>query len=313
MVSKSPKRIVTLLPSATEIVCALGLGDRLVGVTHECDYPPEITRLPQVTRSRVPKNLSSREIDDCVRTQLQQNDALYSLNMPLLEELAPDLLITQALCDVCAVSEKEVSLASRQITSQPEVINLEPMSLNDVFSTITAIGEATGILASSENYVQSLKSRVKQVINRSRQIGKLQRPAVAFLEWIDPPFNAGHWTPELIELAGGIDCLGNKHQPSRTISREELMASDAEVLVFALCGFDIKRSLLDVRRLLSQPDFRYRFQHSRIYLIDGNAYFSRSGPRLVDSLEILAHSLFPAIHPPPAGLPEALKVVPGEI
>lgn len=310
MVKKDPQRIVTLLPSATEIVCALGLIDRLVGVTHECDYPAIVSQLPKVTSSKIPKGLTSREIDECVRDQLQEEDALYSLNIPLLKDLNPDLLITQALCDVCAVADKEVQSAAYQLPGKPEVINLEPMSLQEVFDTIIFIGKQTGIEKKALNYVRKLEARVNTVTRRTQQIKIKNKPRVAFFEWIDPLFNAGHWTPELIEMAGGIDCLGSKHRPSQTITVERLRTSEPDLIFIALCGFDIKRSAEDIYNSAFFESIKTLACHknNQIYLVDGNSYFSRSGPRLVDSLEIMAHTFFPDLHPLPEQLPVATQV-----
>lgn len=286
------ERIVTLLPSATEIICGLGLGDKLVGITHECDYPADITHLPRVTSSAIGKGLSSLDIDNQVRSHLEDNAALYSLDLPLLETLQPDLIVTQALCDVCAVSMSEVSIACDTLTSSPALLNLEPMSLGDVFDTILAVGDATGYRQNAYEYVAALKSRVAGV--RERRQDTRHRPSVAFLEWIDPPFNAGHWTPELIEIAGGIDCLGEKHQPSRTISFDDIASADADVLVIAQCGFDLARSTQDLdilKRNLPWDDLK-AVRNNRVHVVDGNAYFSRSGPRLVDSLLIMEQLLW---------------------
>lgn len=303
------------MPSATEIVCALGLGDRLVGVTHECDYPPRVRTLPQVTRSRIPKGLASGEIDRLVSEQLEEADALYSIDMSLLQQLGPDLIITQALCDVCAVSESEVQYAVGLLKNKPQLINLEPMSLQEVFDTIRLVGETTGIVTKTDDYLRELQARVEVVRSRSAQLNpghlnNTDRPRVAFLEWIEPLFNAGHWTPELVELAGGMDCLGNKHQPSQRISFDRLLASQPDVLVIAICGFDLKRSLEDINLLKKMKGWTQLpcVKQKRIYLIDGNSYFSRSGPRLVDSLEILAHCLFPEAHPLPAHLMAAIQI-----
>lgn len=288
----APERIVTLLPSATEIICGLGLGHKLVGITHECDYPEEIRHLPAVTRSAIGKNMSSRDIDDQVRNHLSDNAALYSLDMPLLESLAPDLIVTQALCDVCAVSMDEVSAACENLTSHPKLLNLEPMSLGDVFDTILAVGDATSERASALEYVAGLKAKVEGV--RQRRLNQQHKPRVVFLEWIDPPFNAGHWTPELIEIAGGEDCLGSKHQPSRTIGYDEIARANPDVIVIAQCGFDIERSQADMeilKRYLPWQNLK-AVRDNRVHVVDGNAYFSRSGPRLVDSLLLLEQLLW---------------------
>ena len=196
-------RIVTLLPSATEIVCGLGLRERLVGVTHECDYPTNVHNLPRVTRSAININASSRDIDTGVREHLQTSNALYTIDVPLLVSLRPDLLVTQALCDVCAVSESDVLDALSGLPGEPELINLEPMTLAEVFDTIRLVGSAAGCSELAKTYVRSLSERVDEVRQAAAEIR--QKPRVGFLEWVDPLFNGGHWTPELIEYAGGID------------------------------------------------------------------------------------------------------------
>ena len=208
-------RIISLLPSATEIICALGLEDALVGVSHECDYPDGVKTLPKVTRTLIPKDAASGEIDTQVRTQLRSQDALYSLNDELVESLQPDLLVTQALCDVCAVAEAEVHSVAATLRSAPDVINLEPMSLRDVFATLLLVGDATDRPAQARRVVTALEQRVAALRERTDTI-KTTRPRVVFLEWIAPPFNGGHWNATLVELAGGHDCLGNRDQPAVT-------------------------------------------------------------------------------------------------
>lgn len=300
-------RIVSLLPSATEIICALGLERNLVGVTHECDYPPSVRKLPKVTQTLIPHDASSAEIDALVRERLQTERALYTLDMPVLERLRPDLLVTQALCDVCAVAEAEVSAAACTLPGRPKVLNLEPMSLEDVFSTLSLVGEATGTMARAEEVVSALRSRVEAVEARTHRIPQSERPRVAFVEWIDPIFNGGHWNPTLIALAGGIDVLGAVGQESRTTSWQTLVASQPEALFIACCGFSRERTIEDLPLLERQPGWSDLpcVRDGRIYVTDGNAYFSRPGPRLVDSLEILAHALHPTIHPLPSGLSPA--------
>ena len=293
-------RIVSLLPSATEIICALGLRNQLVGVTHECDYPDSVAGLPVVTHSRIPAGLSSGEIDGLVREQLTGNDALYTLDMPVLETLRPDLIVTQALCDVCAVAADEVNAAACALPGQPEVINLEPMRLSEVLDTLERVADAAGCAARGRVVRAGLQARIDEVAGRSQALD--EPPRVAMLEWIDPLFNAGHWTPELVSIAGGRECLGNAFAPSETVSFEQLLASEPEVIAIALCGFDMTRSLRDVPLLTEHPGWRAlpAVQADRVFLLDGNAYFSRPGPRLVDSTEILAHALHPGLHPPHA-------------
>jgi iron complex transport system substrate-binding protein len=306
-------RIVSLLPSATEIVCELGLGDQLVGVTHECDYPPFVRKLPKVTRTSIPHDASSQDIDARVRERLKTQRALYTLDLPTLERLQPELIITQALCDVCAVAEAEVSGAACRLPGQPKVVNLEPMRLAEVFDCLRLVGDAAGVPRLAGEAVARLQTRVKAVEVRTRRI--TARPRVVLLEWIDPPFCSGHWSPELVRLAGGIEVVGREGQPSRTTAWDEIVRADPEVLVIACCGFDAKRTRRDLPILAAYPGFDNLAcaRSARLHLVDGNAYFSRPGPRLVDSLEILAHALHPHDHPLPFGLPAAQRLTAEEL
>jgi len=299
-------RIVSLLPSATEIVSCLGLGDQLVAVTHECDYPPFVRELPKATRTLVPKDAPSGEIDRLVRERLKGQAALYSLDLPVLERLRPDLIVTQALCDVCAVAEDEVQEAACRLPGRPRVVNLEPETLSQVFEVIRLVAREAGIAERGEATVSGLEARVAAVAARSRTID--ERPRVALLEWLDPPFSCGHWSPELVRLAGGEETLGREGVRSRTLSWDEVRAAAPEVVVVACCGFDVERTLVDVRALDRQPAWRElpAVRAGRVYVSDGAQYFSRPGPRLVDSLEILAHALHPRVHPLPPGVPAAL-------
>ncbi len=298
---RSELRLVSLLPSATEIVCALGLQQYLVGVSHECDYPAGIAGLPAVTHTAIPQGLDSGAIDEKVRTLLQTDAALYHLKSEILAALKPTHIVTQALCDVCAVAAAEVNEVSCRLPGKPQVINLEPMSLQQVFDTITLLGSATDKKLEAERAVQTLEARVRAVTVRSAAIPDKQKPRVAMLEWIDPLFNAGHWTPELVAMAGAVDCLGNINQPSVRLHENALMETSPDVLFIALCGFDLQRTEQDLDLLKRLPGWKGLpcVQNGRVYYIDGNAYFSRPGPRLVDSLEILAHTLHPHIHPVP--------------
>jgi iron complex transport system substrate-binding protein len=301
-------RIVSLLPSATEIVCELGRRDQLVGVTHECDYPPSVRQLPKVTRTLIPHDAPSREIDALVRERLKSQRALYSLDMQVLEQLRPELIVTQALCDVCAVAEEEVHAAVCKLPDAPKVVNLEPTRLTEVFECLRLVGDAVGATSQAAQVVAKLKARVAAVADRTQSIR--HRPRVVLLEWIDPPFSCGHWSPELVRLAGGIELFGQEGKPSRTIAWEEVVRSDPEVLVIACCGFDAERARRDLPILAARPGFQQLscVRSNRVYIVDGNAYFSRPGPRLVDSLEILAHALHPDTHALPAGVPTADRV-----
>ncbi len=306
-------RIVSLLPSATEIVCQLGLGDELVGVTHECDYPSFVARLPKVTRTLIPLDATSREIDELVRERLKTQRALYTLDMPTLERLAPDLIVTQTLCDVCAVSEAEVTAAVCSLPGRPKVINLEPTRLSEVFDSLRLVGDAAGVSQRTSDIIAKLQSRVDLVESRSRDIAV--PPRVILLEWIDPPFSSGHWTPELVRLAGGIEVIGREAQPSRTTTWDDILQADPEFLMIACCGFPVERTRQDLPILATVPGFDSLscVRSGQVYLVDGNAYFSRPGPRLVDSLEMLAHTLHPNIHPLPAGLTAAHRLTKEEL
>ena len=306
-------RIVSLLPSATEIVCELGLGDALVGVTHECDFPGFVAALPKVTRTLIPHDATSREIDDLVRERLRTERALYNLDLPVLERLRPDLIVTQALCDVCAVAEAEVTAAACALPGRPAVVNLEPLSLRDVLDTLPAVARAAGVPERAGPAVAPLPRRIDAVAARSAAVA--DRPRVVVLEWLDPPFSCGHWTPELVRLAGGDEVVARPGRPSRTLWWKEVVAARPEVLVIACCGFDLARTMQDLPGLRSRPGWADlpAVRAGRVFVTDGNAYFSRPGPRLVDSLELLAHALHPATHPLLSGVPAARRLTPAEL
>jgi len=297
--SPSDIRVVSLLPSATEIVCALGLQEYLVGVSHECDYPAGVTGLPVVTSTAIPKGLDSKAIDTKVRELLQTDAALYHLNVDALLALKPTHIVTQAICDVCAVSAAEVEDVAARLPGKPQVVNLEPMSLQQVLDTFTLIGRATQRELEAVRVVQTLQARVDIVRQRSAAIADKDKPRVAVLEWIDPLFNAGHWTPELVAMAGGVDCLGSLNQPSVGLPDSAVHEAQPDVLFVALCGFDLSRTEQDLPLLARLPGWADLpcVRDGRVYYTDGNAYFSRAGPRLVESLEVLAHALHPDIHP----------------
>ena len=282
-------RIVSLLPSATEMLFALGLDDEVVAVTHECDYPPAALAKPRITRSRLRPNMTSGEIDHAVRTEISGDaHTLYTIDRDLLARLAPDLIVTQQLCEVCAVAYDEVMDAVSSLPHRPEALNLEPASLDDVLDDIGRVGAATGRTAEAERLVSDLRARIARV--RERAAGSSHRPTVAFLEWIDPLFCGGHWNPELVEMAGGHDPLGRSGQPAVTVSWEQVRAVEPEVMVISCCGFTAERTRQELPLLEAQPAFRDLpcVRAGRVHVVDGNAYFSRPGPRLVESLEILA-------------------------
>ena len=303
-------RIVSLLPSATELVCGLGLRQQLVGVSHECDYPNSVIGLPVLTSSRIPEGLDSGSIDHLVTEQLKSDQALYDLNIDVLTSLRPDLIVTQALCDVCAVSGNDVARAVGSLPNNPKVINLEPNCLTDVLDTVEFLAEAADCVKQGQIYLRELRYRISQVNNKSSVINLSDKPRVALLDWLDPIFDGGHWSPEIIELAGGIACFGNKKEPSQRRSWNDLIQARPDIIFIALCGFNVERSMQDVEDFFSSQEFSVLRDQvdSKIFLVDGNAYFSRPGPRLVDALEIMANAIHPLIHKLPSNLPVAIKL-----
>ena len=289
-------QIVSLLPSATEIVYALGLGDCLAAVTHECDYPAAALHKPRITRSVLPPDLTSGEIDAAVREQLSGSHSLYAIDQTLLAKLQPTVILTQQLCDVCAVSYDDVLYAVRALSAPaPCLVNLEPTTLDAVWETITQVGLVTGCEAEAERLTSRLRARVSAV--RDRAARAETRPRTVLLEWLDPLFCGGHWDPELVEIAGGFDGLGKMHAPSTQISWDSVREFAPEVLVIAQCGFGTARTLLDMAGFQERPGVWEipAVQSGQVYVVNGSDYFSRPGPRLADSLEILASLIHPAL------------------
>lgn len=293
-------RIVSLLPSATEIIASLGLDDQLVGVTHECDWPASVQRLPKVTKTLIPTDATSAEIDRLVRDRLGAQSALYTLDMETLGRLCPDVIVTQALCDVCAVAEEEVRNAACMLPNLPPVVNLEPATLGEVLACIRQVADAVGESKRADSVVAALQARVDAVAARSARVA--HRPRVALLEWLDPPFSTGHWNPELVRLAGGEDGLGREGEKSRTLRWDEVIAYQPEVVLISCCGFTTERAMQDLPVLDRVPGWSDvpAARLAQVYVTDGAAYFSRPGPRLVDSLELLAHVIHPDVHPLPS-------------
>lgn len=284
-------KIVSLLPSATEILFAIGAQNELAGVTHECDYPPQARELPQLTSSALPDAAHPAEIDRHVRRALHGGSSLYHLDAEMLERLQPDLIVTQELCEVCAVSYALVDRAARRLESDPRIISLEPSSLDDVFSNIMTLGDLTGHSDRASVLVAALRERIART--RASVLGSERRaePArVLVLEWTDPPMSGGHWTPGLVELAGGIPVLCHPGQNSQTLDWESIAREDPDDIIVAPCGFDLPRTrqaVDDLRRNSHWNGLR-AVREGRVHLVDGNAYVNRPGPRLVDTVEIFA-------------------------
>lgn len=291
-------RIVSLVPAATEIAAALGLMDQVVGVSHECDFPSEANQRPRVTHCPVHNTgLTSREVDEWVRRALHENGTIYVIDEPLLRKLRPNVILTQKLCDVCAVGYGTVARLAGTLPGPPEVVNLEPSSLNDIFNDIQRVAEVCSVPDRAHKLVTKLSDRIEAVRRRANRIR--HRPRCFLMEWVDPPFCSGHWGPDLVEIAGGYDPLGRKRQPSVQIGWQEVLDTQPDVVVLALCGYDVDRTRRDYEILRGFPNFNSlpAARRSEIYLVDGSAYFARPGPRIVDSLEILAGILHPGEFP----------------
>jgi len=291
-------RIVSLLPSATEIVCILGLEDSLVGVSHECDFPPRVRRLPKVVRSSFnPATLSQSEIDAKVRAAIETGESAYEIDEKRLASLAPDLVITQELCDVCAVPHASVVYALKNLKPAPQLLSLHPHSLGDVLTDIQRVGDATGTSDRASREVAELSRRLLRVKDGLRHASR--RPRVAALEWLDPIMASGHWIIEMIGRAGGKDFLGRDREPSVYVPWEEVLRYAPEVIVLMPCGFDVERTAKDVSLLAGRPGWESlpAVQANEVYAVHGGAYFNRSGPRLVDGVEILAEILHPEFFP----------------
>ena len=289
-------RVVSLLPAATEIAAALGLMDQVVGVSHECDFPDEANKRPRITHCSVHNSgLPSRDVDEWVRHALQENGSLYTIDDSLLRKLQPDIILTQKLCDVCAVGYGTVAKLAQTLPGPPRVVNLEPTSLADVFDDIRRVGDICGVTERAEKLIGHLTKRMERVRECAAKI-KL-RPRCFLMEWVDPPFCSGHWGPELVEIAGGYDPLGRTHQPSAQIDWQQVLGARPSRIVLALCGYDIARARRDYELLRGFTGFDSipAAKTNEIYIVNATAYFARPGPRIVDSLEILAGILHPGI------------------
>jgi iron complex transport system substrate-binding protein len=291
-------RIVSLLPSATEIVCALGLGDELIGVTHECDWPPEVAGKPVMTRSVYDlEGTPSRTIHQLVDSAVHGGSSLYVLDEGALAAAEPDLILTQELCPVCAVSYREVNEVARTIDADIRVVSLEPASVEGIFNTITTVGALTDAEDAAVDLVESLRTRLGEVQQtaQERREGGHRSPRVVSLEWLDPPFAVGHWVPEQIRRAGGWDLLGEAGAASVQTTWGAVREVDPEMLVLMPCGFHLSETVAEWTRT-QRPSFWGELEAVRrgqVFAVDGSAYFSRPGPRIVDGIELLAEIFDP--------------------
>jgi len=289
-----PLRIVSLLPSATEIVCALGAADQLVGVSHECDYPPEIRGLPTLTRPKIRVDATSAAIDRDVRALVAQGLSVYEIDVERLRALAPDVIVTQQQCEVCAVSFSEVEAAARRaLDREPVIVSLTPLTLGDVWEDIGRVAAALGRAERARAVIDDAQARLAAV--RARTAG-LPRPVVACVEWLEPPMTAANWIPEMVEIAGGAYPFATAGAHSTTTSWEALVSAAPEVVVLMPCGFTIAQTRRELAALVARAEWRAlpAVRAGRASVVDGNAYFNRPGPRLVDSTELLARLVQPA-------------------
>ena len=292
---RSP-RIISFLPAATEMVYALGLGDSLVGVSHECDFPAAAKTKPVVVRPALPlEKMSLREIDVEVAKRIGSGQSLYEVDENLLRELKPDMILTQNLCQVCGPSGNEITVALKLLLPKPEIVWMTPHSLEDIFQNIRDLGAVTGRVREAEELVSSSKLRLENISALTRRIAR--RPRVFCPEWIDPCYCCGHWVPEMVELAGGEDALGRKGADSVRISWTDIVAWAPEILIVSPCGFNTHHAVAQANQLLRQPGWSESpaARNGRVYAVNANAYFARPGPRVVDGVELLAHLMYPEI------------------
>jgi iron complex transport system substrate-binding protein len=287
-------RIVSFLPSATEMVCALGLRDQLVGITHECDYPPEVQDKPIVVSAVLPVDkMTQHEIDQAVSQRLRDGQSLYQVDENLLRDLQPDIIITQDLCQVCAPSGNELSQALKILPRKPEILWMTPKSLAGIEDNIRALGEATGLQARAEELIASGRARLETIQAKIRDL--TGHPRVFCAEWLDPIYCSGHWVPELVKIAGGIDSLGKEGSDSVRISWDDVRKLDPEVLFVMPCGFYIEKVIEQTPELCEYEGWQdlAAVRNNRVYAVDANSYFARPGPRVIDGAELLAHLLHP--------------------
>jgi iron complex transport system substrate-binding protein len=290
-------RIISLLPAGTEIVAALGAIDTLVAVTHECDYPHEVTRLPRVTASAVDRDASSSAIDADVRRISESGLPVFALDADDIVRLAPTVILTQSLCEVCAVSEGDVRDLTQLLSPAPAIVPLAGTTLDGVWADIGNVGKAIGRSKEAATLLESISARLLRV-HQALKLARVQRPRVAVIEWLDPLFSAGHWTPTLIRRGGGIDVIAEPGAHSVRITVDQVRDAKPELLLFAPCGFDVERSEREARALLATDEWSWA-RDVQAWALDGNALTSRPGPRLADAVEVIAAIIAPALFAAP--------------
>jgi len=290
------RRIVSFLPSATEMACALGLGDQLLGITHECDYPPEVRDKPIVVRSALAiEGMGQREIDAAVAEQLRNGLSLYRVDESLMRNIAPDLILAQDLCQVCAPSGADVARLLTELPTKPRVLWLTPKCLDEIFDNLRELGAATGRLQQAEELIGASRSRLEKIVTGSWRISN--RPRVFCMEWVDPVYCSGHWVPEMVEIAGGRDEIGCLGSDSVRIPWSDVLHWAPEVLIVMPCGCDLDKAASAASQLLEYSDWTElpAVRRNRVYAVDASSYFARPGPRLVEGAELLAHLVHPTL------------------
>ena len=288
-------RICSLLPSATEILYALGLGDCVVGVTHECDFPPEAARKPALIRPRVDPKSAPAETDRLVAEIIARGESIYAVDAELLASLSPDLIVTQDLCHVCAASPDDLAAALTRFSKSPQVLSLTPRSLADVWDDVRRVGEVTGRAKEAHALAEGLEHRVRAI--EGTVGGASSRPKVLCLEWLAPYYVGGHWVPEMVAKAGGQELLGREGEPSYRVTSEQIIASQPDVIVVMPCGYDVARTSAEFSAMPVPPGWTDlpALRDRRIFAVDASSYFSRPGPRLADGVELLAHIFHPEL------------------
>jgi iron complex transport system substrate-binding protein len=293
---KSNQKIVSFLPSATEIACALGLSEQLVGITHECDYPPEIMGKPVVVRSALPiEQMTQGEIDRAVAKRMRTGHSLYEVDEELLQQLAPDIILTQDLCQVCAPSGTEITQALSLLSKKPQILWLTPNSLEEIFDNVRELGEATGRAKEAEALIASGRARLQRIEALTSRAER--RPRVFCMEWLDPVYCSGHWVPEMVKLAGGVDALSREGADSVRIPWDVVREFGPEVLVITPCGYNLEQVVAQSKKLSIYHGWSElpAVKQNQVYAVDANSYFARPGPRVVEGTELLAHLIHPEL------------------